>query len=76
MTTKHTPSGRHVQPFAGGDVLAARAAFVQKGTSLSRWCRQKGLPRSSVVYALAGAVHSPEAKRLRRRALKAAGLLP
>lgn len=51
-----------------------RAAFTARGTSLHRWCEANKLDRSHVCRALTGERASAKAKRLRARALKAAGV--
>ena len=53
-----------------------RAAFAAQGTSLHRWCKHANLNQTSVRRALLGERNSPMARRLRKRALKAAGINP
>lgn len=71
MATPERPS----IPDAGRQLLRqVRAAFTAQGTSLHRWCLVAGVDETHVRRALLGERASPMAKRLRNRAIRAAGL--
>lgn len=53
---------------------SVRAAFIQQGSSLNRWCSENGVNRVVATYALTGKRNGPAAKALVRRIEAAAGL--
>lgn len=58
---------QHKEPRDGALCLyvAVRAALVAQGSSLSAWCRNKGISRQNAERALKGERHSPAARQLR-----------
>ncbi len=52
-----------------------RAAFIQQGTSLARWCatRRRRIYRENARAALLGIWRGPKAQRLVRRLIRASG---
>ena len=55
--------------------LCVRAGFVTQGTSLTSWCKQRGVNASNARAALAGAWNGPKGKRLRKDLLEASGVV-
>lgn len=55
--------------------LSVRAGFVTQGTSLTSWCKQRGINASNARAALAGAWNGPKGTRLRRELLEASGVV-
>lgn len=51
-----------------------RAGFVVQGTSLTAWCRARGVKHQNARKALAGEWKGPKASALIREILQAAGL--
>lgn len=56
-------------------LLAARANFVSKGSSLSAWCADAGIDRAAARLALLGAWNGPKGQAVRHRIVSAAGLV-
>ena len=54
--------------------LNVRAGFVQQGTSLTSWCRERGINASNARAALAGAWNGPKGSQLREDLIKASGI--
>ena len=52
-----------------------RAGFVMKGTSLTRWCREKGINPTGARTALTGGWNGPKGRQLRSDLIKASGIL-
>lgn len=61
---------------APGPELArkVRAAFVLRGTTLGRWCRENGIVRQTAMNCLVGIWDGPKGRAMRHRVLEAAGL--
>ena len=55
-------------------LLAVRAAFVSKGSSLSAWCVDAGIDRAAARLALLGAWNGPKGQAMRVRIVGATGL--
>lgn len=55
-------------------LLAVRAAFVSKGSSLSAWCVDAGIDRAAARLALLGAWNGPKGQAMRGRIVSATGL--
>jgi hypothetical protein len=68
---KELPPG----PVLYREVLAGFVRRVDPPRSLAVWCKQVGIPRSTVMSALFGLSDTDEARELRRKAMIAAGLL-
>lgn len=54
--------------------LNVRAGFVAQGTSLGRWCRDRGIRRQNAEKALQGVWTGPGARKLCARLVEAAGI--
>lgn len=55
--------------------LRVRAGFVAQGTSLTQWCRKRGVDTSNARAALAGAWNGPAGRKLREDLISASGAL-
>lgn len=55
-------------------LLAVRAAFVSKGSSLSAWCGDAGIDRAAARLALLGAWNGPKGQAIRGRIVSASEL--
>lgn len=55
--------------------LSVRAGFVTQGTSLTSWCRKRGVNASNARAALAGAWNGPKGSKLRKELLEASGVI-
>lgn len=53
---------------------AVRAAFIQRGTSLSAWCQMNGVLRQNAERALLRQRQSKSANELRSKIMAAAGV--
>lgn len=51
-----------------------RAAFIQQGSSLNRYCIQEGIDRVWATNALLGKRNGPKARALRSRLVIASGI--
>lgn len=62
-------------PQPGPDlVLAVRACFVRRGSSLGRWCRDHGVTIQNARLALLGGWNGPKGRSMRAKIIKASGL--
>lgn len=52
-----------------------RGGLVTKGTSLHQWCIENGIRYPNARQALIGTWNGPKGSELRKRLLKAAGLV-
>lgn len=52
-----------------------RGAFVRKGETFTAWCRENGLNPSNTRLALLGGWDGPKGQAIKKRAIKASGLL-
>lgn len=55
--------------------LSVRAGFVTQGSSLTSWCRERGVNASNARAALTGAWNGPKGSKLRKELLEASGLI-
>lgn len=55
--------------------LSVRAGFVTQGTSLTRWCKARGVNASNARAALAGAWNGPKGTKLRQELMEASGVV-
>lgn len=55
--------------------LTVRAGFVTQGTSLTSWCKGRGISASNARAALAGAWNGPKGTKLREDLLEASGVV-
>jgi hypothetical protein len=55
-------------------VLAVRAGFIQKGTTLTAWCKANRINTSNARVALIGAWDGPKGAKLRAKIVKASGI--
>lgn len=51
--------------------LRVRARFIERGTSLGRWCKQNGIARQHARLVLTGAWRGPKGSALAQRIIKA-----
>ena len=51
-----------------------RAGFVAQGSSLSQWCKAKGMNTQNALSCLTGTWDGPKAKTLRAEIIEASGI--
>ena len=64
--TSHPPSLQLVNQ--------VRAAFIVRGTTLGKWCRDNGLRLTNVRAALVGTWNGAAGQKMRRRVVEASGM--
>jgi len=67
MNDNHYEPGPHLY-------LLIRAGFITQGSTLTAWCRKRGVNTTNARSALVGAWNGPKGKALRAELIEASGI--